>query len=349
MNATGDIGVSLGAKEARLQAVVAYDDRWVSGGVGRFAQEVVHRLRHCGLRMVGLGVRARIASPASPLALSRCISHCGADVFWSPGFMPPLRSSVPAVVTIHDLIHRRYGGLERRLYYDAVIRPLVRRVAGIVTVSQRSRDDIVEWLGPRHPPIRVVGSAASSVFVHGGSKLQLTAPYVLYSGNHRTHKNLPRLVEAFARAPDCSGLLLAMTGDPDKSVDAVARKHGISNRLHWLGHLNEKGLAEAYRGATALLMVSLAEGFGLPVVEAMACGTPVVCSATTSLGEIAGDAACLVDPTDVGSIAAGIERVITNTALRQTLSERGFTRAATFSWDDVASRVFALLTETAIK
>jgi len=218
-----------------------------------------------------------------------------------------------------------------------------------MTVSQRSRADIEAWIGPHHPPIRVIGSGVSGAFVHHGDKLRLEAPYLLYCGNHRVHKNLPRMLEAFARITARERLLLAMTGSPDESVNALARKFGVSGRLHWLGPLSEPELAEVYRGATAVLMVSLAEGFGLPVVEAMACGTPVVCSSTTSLGEIAGDAACLVDPTSVGHITAGIDQVIQNDALRARLRARGFARAAEFTWNKVADHVLAVLLEAARK
>ena len=349
MTAGLHVHAALEAADTRLQTVVGYDERWVSGGVGRFAQEIVGRLRSSGLQMVRLGLEARIASPISPFAISTSISRCKADIFWSPGFMPPLRSHVPSVVTIHDLIHRRYGGVARRWYYDAVIRPLARRLSAILTVSEHSRADIVRWLGPNHPPIHVVGNGVGSAFVTEGVALRLRAPYALYSGNHRSHKNLARMIAAFSRATSCSRLLLAMTGDRDDAVDALARRYGVSDRLYWLGAINDEQLAQAYRGATLLLMVSLAEGFGLPVIEAMACGTPVVCSSTTSLVEISGDAACLVDPTDVNSISTGIERVITDSALQRALSERGLARASAFSWNDVATRVLAVLEEAAGK
>ena len=326
---------------------IAYDSRWTDGGIGHFSREVIAGMEKLCVDLVPIEIGDRLSDPWSPLRLGRALRGVVADVFWSPGFMPPWRPSIPAVVTMHDLIHRRHAGVLRRLYYDTAIRPLVRSMVGVITVSEYSRSVIAAWLGPRSPAIHVVGSGARKVFNDVGGRMMLDAPYVLYCGNRRAHKNLARMIEAFARSHAAGQLLLAMTGEPDAALEQLARVHGVSERLRWLGRLEEVDLAKAYRGASLVLLISLEEGFGLPVIEAMACATPVVCSSTSSLGEIAGNAACLVDPMDVSSIAGGIDRVLSDREWRQTLIERGLVRYTAYRWDRVAERVLRALKEAA--
>ncbi len=121
---------------------------------------------------------------------------------------------------------------------------------------------------------------------------------------------------------------------------------GLEQRVHFLGHLSDQELAAAYRGAVASVMPSQYEGFGLPVIESMACGTPVVCSNVTSLPEVAGDAAVMVEPTST-SIAAGLMKIISDPSLRDELSKRGIARAATFTWEAAAGKVRAVFEEMA--
>lgn len=328
---------------------VAYDERWVRGGIGRFSLELLSRFSSDGVEMLPIGVVSKIADPLGPLAISSSLKKMTADVFWSPGFVPPSSSSIPFLITIHDLIHRQYGGFFRRVYYDAVIRFFARSAYSILTVSEYSRSQILHWLGRHSPPVVVVGNGVSASFSKEGERYESSAPYVLYCGNQRSHKNIGRMLEAFAIAKVPDTLLLGMTGTPESITESLIQKYGLADRVFWLGWLDEAQLAAAYRGAEFLMLVSLEEGFGLPVVEAMACGTPVLCSSTTSLGEIAGDAAVTVDPHDVECIAAGIERIASDTALRQVLRERGLKRAADFSWDNVAQRVKRVLEAAANK
>lgn len=321
---------------------VIFDERWREGGIGRFANEVSGRLRGNGLGFVELGLSRKIADPLGPIALWRRLLAMRGDVFWSPGFLPPVRANIPIVITMHDLIHRRYGGWQRRVYYDRVIKPLVRHVDAVMTVSEYSKRTIVEWIGEGGPPVIVVGNGVSSAFSVAGNKYQAKAPYALYCGNHRPHKNIDRMLEGFLLSQSDSSLLLGMTGVPDKTTTALIQKYRLADRVFWLGMLDEFQLAAAYRGAAFLILVSLDEGFGLPVIEAMACGTPVLCSNSTALGEVAANAALTVDPNDVVSIADGIGRIGADDVLRSKLMEEGIARATDFKWDAVADRVYGI-------
>lgn len=326
---------------------IGVDDRWNEGGIGRFSREVQSRLPSKGGVLKKLGVTVALANPFSPLAIGQAIRLAQSDVFWSPGFMPPTRCHTPVVLTIHDLIHRRYGGYARRQYYDYCIRPLVRRAQTILTVSHYSRNEIVKWLGDSCCDVQVVGNGVSDVFCPDGASLDLESPYLLYAGNFRRHKNIERLLEAFASSRVSREMFLAFTGTEDKQVMQWADRCHVGHRVKFLGEMDEMALAAAYRGARAVLQISLEEGFGLPVIEAMACGAPVVCSATTALGEVAGDAAMLVDPLDIGAIALAMEHVCCDEGLQSNLRMLGLRRAADFSWDDVASRTFEALKQAA--
>lgn len=327
---------------------IAFDPRWQEGGIGRFAREVIARLEKMDTDIRPIQIDCKLAAPLSPLYLSLALRKVQADVFWSPGFMPPLWFNIPSIVTVHDLIHRRHGGVLRRFYYDHCARPLIRSLNGVMTVSEHARLDIESWLG-KEAPVRVVGNGVSRGFVAEGAALSLGKPYVLYCGNHRPHKNLPRMFEAFAKSALAKDMLLAVTGESSPALVELAARFNVTERMYCLGQMNEEQLACAYRGASLLLMVSLEEGFGLPVVEAMASGTPVVCSENTALEEVAAGAACCVDPLTVDSIATGIDRILSASMYRDQLIMAGKARAADFVWDEVAGRVYDVLREAAFK
>lgn len=322
-----------------MELRVCYDDRWTGGGIGRFSLELIPRLKAQGIQMIPIAINSAVGNPISPLSISRALNDVSANVFWSPGFMPPLKVDIPVVITVHDLIHRNYGGIMRRFYYDIVIRSLARKSSSIITVSEHSREMISRWLGDDAPSVVVVKNGVSESFTQHGARWSAHTPYVLYCGNQRSHKNLARMLEAYSHSTSKHGLSLLMTGSPEESTNVLIDRMGLRDKVFWLGDLDESSLAEAYRGATFLMLVSLEEGFGLPVVEAMACGTPVLTSNTSALKEIAGDAAVTVDPNDVQDITVAIERLAADGALRSVLRARGIERSKIFRWDKVAARV----------
>ena len=306
-------------------SVVHYDPRWAGPhGIGRFSQEVIARLP--GARALRIGVPK--LTVLDLLATSAAAARLRSGVYFTPGFNPPLRSPVPFVFCIHDLIHLRFAATStvlRRAYYRLVVGPAARRAARVLTVSAHSRRDILDWSGLPEERVTIVGNGVAAAFHPEGPCHQPGYPYFLHVGRREAHKNVERLAAAHA-----------------------ASRCGREVRLLFAEGLDDAQLAAHYRGALALAFPSLHEGFGLPVVEAMACGTPVMTSGTTALAETAGEGnALFVDPLSTDSIAAGLDRLAGDQALRSTLRERGLARAASFSWDRVAQRVGEVLTAAA--
>ncbi len=318
------------------------DTRW-SGqhGIGRFAAQV---LRRCP-EIVPLDLPGHPAAPLDALLLTRTLGRLPrGSVFFSPGYNPPLAARQPFVITVHDLNHldrSENRSLAKLLWYRCVLRRACRRAAAVLTVSEFSRRRIVEWAAV--PPARVVnvGNGVGAAFQPGASGQ--TGGYLLCVGNRKGHKNELRVVESFARALPTSSLRLRFTGDASAPLLARAVRCGVGSRVEFTGPVPDDQMPALYRDAVALVFPSLYEGFGLPVVESMACGTPVITSNTTALPEIAGGAALLVDPASVLAIAAAIARLTGDSALRRSLRRRGLERAARFTWDNTAAAVRRVL------
>jgi len=320
--------------------MIHYDPRW-SGphGIGRFADEVIARLPDA--RPVRIG--ARRLSLLDPLATALAALRLREGVYFTPGFNPPPRSAVPVVFCIHDLIHLRFRAEStpvRRAYYRFVVAPAARRAARILTVSEFSRREVLEWTGLPVERVVVVGNGVSAAFAPDGPRHAPGYPYFLYVGRREPHKNLPGLISAFAVSRSRADAKLLLTGDADRATLELARRLGIAERIAFAGILDDARLAARYRGAIALAMPSFYEGFGLPVVEAMACGTPVLASNVTALPEIAGQGnALLVDPAREDAIREALDGLASRSELRADLRKRGLARAAQFSWVGVGAEV----------
>ncbi len=277
--------------------------------------------------------------PLEPLWLSGVLACRRPRAYLSPGFNPPRWSPVPFAFTIHDLIHVRFPAEAtpvRRAYYELVVRPAAHRARCVLTVSEHSRGDILEWSGLPEDRVVVVGCGIGDAFGPAGPARSLGRPHLLCVSNAFPHKNLPRLIAAFARARLDRDLLLVLVTAPDQALRRAAAELDVADRVLFTGRIADAELAALYRGAVAAVCPSLFEGFGLPALEAMACGTPVVCSDRTSIPEVVGGAGLYVDPGDEESIAGGLERIAGDGALRARLSRDGLARAGLFSWDGVA-------------
>jgi glycosyltransferase involved in cell wall biosynthesis len=296
-----------------------------------------------------------------PVALKRQ----GITLFHAPHYVLPPLVPCRSVVTIHDCIHLMFPQyLPNWLahgYARASIEMAARRATRVLTVSESSKRDILRFVDVDPDKIDVIYNAYDERFaiepheddlVRLRERYQMQAPFILYAGNVKPHKNLERLIDAFhlMRGRGLDDVKLIMIGDDISKYAALRRavhRHQLHSSVRFLGYLPEDKLAVMYRLATVFVFPSLYEGFGLPPLEAMASGTPVVTSNVSSLPEVAGDAAVLVDPYDPQAIADGIERVLNDRDLRDTLRRKGLARAKQFSWEDSVRRVRAIYDEVA--
>jgi glycosyltransferase involved in cell wall biosynthesis len=294
-----------------------------------------------------------------PLALRRE----RVTLFHAPHYVLPPLVPCRSVVTIHDCIHLRFPQyLPNRLalgYARATMSLASRRATRILTVSESSKRDIVRFFGTAPEKIDVIPNSYDDRFgVEPGEeevyrvreRYQLHDQFVLYAGNVKPHKNLERLIDAFdlVRKRGLDHVKLVLIGDEISKYAALRRaihRHQLHKYVRFLGYLPEDTLAVMYRLAGVFVFPSLYEGFGLPPLEAMASGTPVVTSNVSSLPEVAGDAAVLVDPYDHHAIADGIYSVLSNEPYRQELRRKGLVRASQFSWENSVRRVMDIYQE----
>jgi glycosyltransferase involved in cell wall biosynthesis len=274
------------------------------------------------------------------------------DLFHAPHYVLPPLIHCRSVVTIHDIIHVLFPqylpGRVAHLYARASLWSAAHRSDHILTVSETSKLDILRRFRVPADKITVAYNAIDERLLVTPSeddvervraRYQLKDPFALYVGNIKPHKNIERLIDAFdllRHEPGFDSLKLVIIGDQISKYQGLRRavhQHKLHKHVRFLGFVPLETLGVLYRVASVFVFPSLYEGFGLPPVEAMACGLPVVTSNISSLPEVVGDAAVLVDPYDPDSIAAGMRAVLTDESLRASLRERGFAQARQFSWE----------------
>jgi glycosyltransferase involved in cell wall biosynthesis len=307
-------------------------------------------------------VRTRVLRPRSrwlsiPLSLPWRSWRDGIDLLHAT-FIPPPVSPVPYVFTMHDVSmfeHPEFYPSAIRFRLTRLIERGLRRARVVLCISEHCRRSVLErfdldperllvahhGVSPRFQPVADAAERAAVL-----KRLGVEPPYLLHVGKYEPRKNLPRLLDAFARVASGSGagVSLVLAGKPvwrDPSVAHAIARLGLAKRVVELGHVADEDLPALYTEALAFVFPTLWEGFGLPILEAMACGAPVVASSTTSLPEVAGDAALLVDPESVEALAAALERILDEPALRDALRQRGAARAAAFSWRRSAEATLA--------
>jgi glycosyltransferase involved in cell wall biosynthesis len=294
---------------------------------------------------------------AEQITIPHALKRERVDIFHAPHYVLPPLVRCPSVVTIHDCIHLMFPQyLPNRwalTYARRSISMAARRSTRVLTVSESSKRDIQRFVDIPPGKVDVIYNSYDPRFAiepdaetvsRVRERYQLQSEFVLYAGNVKPHKNLERLIEAFhiVRSRGLDHLKLVLIGDEISKYTALRRavhRHQLHNYVRFLGYLPEETLAVMYRLAGVFVFPSLYEGFGLPPLEAMASGTPVVTSNVSSLPEVAGDAAVLVDPYSAEAIADGMYRVLTDGTLRSDLKRRGPQRASQFSWESSVRRV----------
>ena len=350
-----------------LPKTVTIDARWLVGGIGTYTRNLLQEFQ--GLAN-GLEIQAIVREQDSmsvrkfcghvtvvdtpiynlmeQLRVARASRYC--DLLHVPHFNAPLLHRRPLIVSIMDVIHLTSPAYRNNLSTFVYARPMLNAVARkadhIVTVSSFSKNEIIDVLGVSASRITVIPNGVNKEFnpesvplapVETKQILGIQGPFFLYVGNLKPHKNVPVLLRAFAQLCKDRKLShsLLIVGDDARWKPSVVNecvRLGIQNSVVFLSRVSQKLLPRIYASADVLVMPSTIEGFGLPVLEAMACGAPVVASRAASLPEVAGDAALYFDPARPEELATEIERILQSRELRSSLRNRGIERAKQFSW-----------------
>src|ERR1700731_889500 len=289
-------------------------------------------------------------------------------LFWIPRGL-----GCPYVLTVHDLLEHMYGSRNtsslRRSLHFYLTRRVLRKAARVIAVSQFTKNEIEKLLAIPDDRIEVVYNAIDERFLHGhatdadreliAQRYLVNYPFILYAGAIRPHKNVVRIIEAFSalkselqKEQQFPDLKLIIIGDDLSSHPRLRRtvvRSGVQNDVRFLGFVPIEVLRIFYDVAKIFVFPSLYEGFGLPPLEAMAHGTPVVTSNTSSLPEVAGNAALLVNPENVFEIMRALHRVLMDQPLREKFKQRGYEQAKKFSWDSFGSQILGVYEEVAGK
>jgi glycosyltransferase involved in cell wall biosynthesis len=348
----------------------------VRTGIGRYLLEVLRAASRDGWSCVVYGdAGARLDQSLSGVAfttldaswtqwwdqvtLPRALARDGITVFLSPYYKGPVRAPCPVVLTIHDLYFINYPGRHRPVY-EAIVTRAARlyaaRATAIVSDSEYSKREIVARLGVDAAKVSVIPLALGAEFKPASltaaarARYAVRSPYVLYVGNFNPHKNIPRLIRAFALLPGAvrsrhSLVLAGGYGDGRPELARLAESLGLTDRVIFSGRVEDADLPALYSEAAVYVTPSLEEGFGATVLEAMACGAPVIASNRAALPEIVADAGLLFDPEQEGAIVSALVRVLSDAALADDLRRRALARAGLYTPARTTGRILGLLRE----
>lgn len=297
------------------------------------------------------------------LTFPRACREIGATLAHVPYWGPPLRSSMPLVVTVHDLttlLMREYRRSLGRRLYNGLVAAGARGAGHIITDSQASKQDIITHLGLPDENITPIYLAAGSQYKADSEflmdmavlrKYDLPDFYILYLGGYDIHKNVITLLQAFTYVAQALGedyplVLAGRKPDADHpyrpDYEDYIRRSNLGADVRWIGFVDEEDKPAVYRGAMCFAFPSRYEGFGLPPLEAMACGVPVVTTTAASLPEVVGDAAFTVDPDDARGMAGAIISTVIQDEFAEALRQKGLQQAANFSWEKTATETLLI-------
>ena len=319
----------------------------------------------------------QVLSPDTLRGYVQCqevVSHLGCDLvhvphlFWLPRHLP-----CPYVLTVHDMLDHMYrarggSGLRRSLHFN-LTRRVVRKAARIFAVSNFTKGEVEKLFAIKPGRIEVIYNAIDQRFLSGhasdadrlflAERYQVTYPFLLYAGRISPHKNLVRIIEAFSALkaeltkhdlyPDLKLIIIGDEVSKHPDLRRTVVRGGVHNDVRFLGFVPIEVLRIFYDAAKVFVFPSLYEGFGLPPLEAMAHGTPVLTSNTSSIPEVVGDAAVMVNPENIFEMMRALQRVLLDQSLRERLRQRGYEQVKKYSWDKSAAKVLASYEEVAGK
>jgi glycosyltransferase involved in cell wall biosynthesis len=315
----------------------------------RFNMETLRGRSNVELRPI----RLPLYLPSEQLVWPILLARARVDLFHSPYVVLPFLARIRLIMTVHDLVFELHPEYRPRSYLQRFYRPVtqlgIQRADLVLTVSESTGRDVQAYYRINRASIHVIGNAVDSTFQRASDPACLAAMrkryslpkrFILTVGAGRPHKNIETLVEAFARLDPSLAPTLVIAGEHDPrfpdGVSARIQAHGIASRVVRPGMIREDDLPVVYSLADVFVFPSLVEGFGLPPLEAMACGTPVIASTAPAVSEAVGDAALAFDARDPEQLAAVLSRALTDATLRTTLSRRGTERVQAFTWERVA-------------
>jgi glycosyltransferase involved in cell wall biosynthesis len=287
-----------------------------------------------------------------PLVLNKYKNEA---IFHSPSFVSSPFIKCPTIMTIHDLNHLKfpeYYTRFHRYYYNYIVKPSALKAKKILTVSEFSKKEIVNWLNCESEKVVVTYNGIDENFkvINDNDKLRnirtkydLPEKFILYIGNLKPHKNIANLIKAIKKINQ--KIILVINGKSNESLNKIIMENHVENKIKFIGYVNDDDLPALYNLAELFIYPSLYEGFGLPPLEAMACGCPVITSNTSSLPEVVGDAGIMVNPYHVEEIARAIDLVLSNENLRREMIEKGLKQAQKFSWRKTAEETLKVYEE----
>ena len=324
---------------ARFPDHVHIDARWVDGGIGRFAANVVPLVIGGGRELHGRMNRSRPPGQAQLAARFAPLAP-GGGLLFSPGFAPPFVWERRTIVTVHDLhyLDPTIANSRQHEYFRRVMVPQLRRCRLVLTVSEASAGQIRAVLGDRAPDVVVVGNGVDAGLLDAADAGGDGPPQLLFVGGDKVNKNLPMALRAFDAARSTTGAEMVVVGPVADDIE-----HTAPVGVEFVGSVSEQRLAELYGRSTALLMPSISEGFGLPALEAMVAGTPVIFGNRDALPDVVGEHGWPVDPFDAESIAAGISESVHHPIEIDGATRRDLVEG--HQWCHVAQRIVAAVKE----
>jgi len=302
-------------------------------------------------------VNIKWLSIAEQIKLPLVIKRVSPDVYFCPTFITPVVQTCPTVIAIHDLMHvifSRHYSWVHRIYYGWWLRLAAKKAKSIITTSESSKQDLIRYYGLSSQKISVIHDGVEPKFRLINDKKQIDSfkskhklpeHFILYVGARKINKNIDGILAAYAlySQKNAKQLPLVLTGEMDKKLSKLVKKYGISEKVICVGAITDAELPLLYNSAALFLSPSLYEGFGLPHLEAMACGIPVIASNVSSLPEIMGEGGLLVDPKNSNAIARAIEKVLSDRHLGKELISRGLEKAKHYSWKTCARKTLEVL------
>jgi glycosyltransferase involved in cell wall biosynthesis len=333
---------------------------------------VSNYLRHIKKKVKILIVPFGIISFGDVFRLPKILEKQKIDIYYLPYYMtsPFHGRKYKVIITVFDLIHFFYPKLKmnfiRKIYHRIILgqKMVFRRADKIITISVNTSRDLIKTfkVPPRKIKMIYMGVSDSFRVIDGAKtkklmkeKFKVSQNYILYVGRNEPHKNIKALIIAYARLPENiqQNYDLVLVGKEDEKYNQTIRlliaKYGIESNVIFTGYVEESDLPYIYSGASVFVFPSFYEGFGLPILEAMACGVPVVCSNTSSLPEVGGDAALYSDPTDIHKMSENIRSLLEDSILREEMIRRGLRQVKNFTWFNAANNLSECFNEIGVE